>query len=213
MTRDEVLDQALKAIEPETNWCGCTGAIQALKSKAPPASPEAAPAHEVMTDVHRLVDERDALRQQLEIAETRTAIAERDRAELAAERDAFKAHLDKAEADVKALESRVEHLTWEAKGSPMPGEEGGPVDGHPFRGLPGSPAPLTGLCAIEDCGRPIEEHRTPPWRFGPCRHCKGKIAPDPTQPGRSCYLCLTCAPESPAKAEALRRHIGQAVRP
>jgi hypothetical protein len=88
MTRDEVLDEALKAIGPEVNWCGCTGALQALKQKAPEKSPELtlesnpydtntmshAELAGLVFDIHRrwmeaqaqYASERDALKRQVE---------------------------------------------------------------------------------------------------------------------------------------------------
>jgi hypothetical protein len=47
---------------------------------------------------------------------------------------------------------------------------------------------------------------TPPWQGGPCQICLGEIVPDPTQPGRGLYLCLTCSPDGPAKEAAIELH-------
>lgn len=108
------------------------------------------PAHEVLTDVHRLVDERDAIRMERDFAQavarqyfsTLTTVAgERDALrrqveELASQRteanlradqwevgaESLRAQLAKAKAQATEAEATVDRMRWEASGAPMSGE-------------------------------------------------------------------------------------------
>lgn len=124
-TWDEAVERAMASAPP-----GVKQAWRTLRDAA------GTPTHEVMTDVHRLVDERDALRHKVEELKARAA-EERDGADFHAERaagrlnenDALKrqveeltAKIARRDAVVAALTARVEALTWEARGAPMKGD-------------------------------------------------------------------------------------------
>lgn len=110
MTRDEVLEEAALALdairkrheaalgpgtfaEQRETLRRDAAVIRSLKSKPP--------VHEVLTDVHRLADERDALKRQVEELE---------------------AQLAKAKAQATKAEATVDRMRWEARGAPMRGE-------------------------------------------------------------------------------------------